>query len=118
MKDQHILSHSENDNGEEREWIGPRTQQDFQHAASILQCPVRQVQHVYDMLSFLSIDRSSDNEYHQYRLRVKRRLGQYYREELSAITDPDQIKQFFTEIYQDEEELTKKTLEHAFHITF
>lgn len=57
-------------------------------------------------------------------------MGQYYREELSAITyeqllvclyiyrDPDQIKQFFTEIYQDEEELTKKTLEHAFHITF
>lgn len=32
--------------------------------------------------------------------------------------DPDQIKQLFTEIYQDEEELTKKTLEHAFHITF
>lgn len=32
--------------------------------------------------------------------------------------DPDQIKQFFIEIYQDEEELTKKTLEHAFHITF
>ena len=32
--------------------------------------------------------------------------------------DTDQIKQFFIEIYQDEEELTKKTLEHAFHITF
>ncbi len=36
MKDQHILSHSENDNGEEREWIGPRTQQEYQHAASVL----------------------------------------------------------------------------------
>lgn len=73
--------------------------------------------YVQILLFFLSMSRSNEDwdniiVKNSQLLRMNNSLCVYiYR-------DPDQIKQFFTEIYQDEEELTKKTLEHAFHITF
>ncbi|KAK8815208.1 hypothetical protein WA158_003420 [Blastocystis sp. Blastoise] len=112
MKEQHILYKEEE--GISNGWSGERTNEEYQQAASLLLCPVDQVKRVYDILRLYYIDTDNETEYKNYRISVKKRLGRFYREELSAIQDPEQVKTFFTEIYEDEEKVYKNVLKAAF----